>query len=216
VIKVGAPTEAEMKSKKEALDDAISATKAAIAEGIVPGGGLALLRCTSRRSRRRKEKSRRRRENRRPDSQACARSACPPDRENSAVDGGVVVARMLEGQGNYGFDAARQDLCRSCRSRHHRPGQGRPHCAGKRRVRGERIAAHRGHDDGDPRSQERAPAANGGRALSGPLPSARIAAGALAGPPAAQPFTQTMGRMRATRRARPARSDAITTAPMSL
>ena len=45
VIRVGAPTEAEMKSKREALDDAISATKAAVAEGIVPGGGLALLRC---------------------------------------------------------------------------------------------------------------------------------------------------------------------------
>ena len=45
VIRVGAPTEAEMKSKKDALDDAISATKAAVAEGIVPGGGLALLRC---------------------------------------------------------------------------------------------------------------------------------------------------------------------------
>jgi chaperonin GroEL len=46
VIRVGAPSEAEMKNKKEALDDAISATKAAVAEGIVPGGGLALLRCT--------------------------------------------------------------------------------------------------------------------------------------------------------------------------
>ena len=45
VIRVGAPSEAEMKSKKEALDDAINATKAAVAEGIVPGGGLALLRC---------------------------------------------------------------------------------------------------------------------------------------------------------------------------
>ena len=45
VIRVGAPSEAEMKSRKEALDDAISATKAAVAEGIVPGGGLALLRC---------------------------------------------------------------------------------------------------------------------------------------------------------------------------
>src|SRR6185369_15243943 len=44
VIRVGAPSEAEMKSKKEALDDAINATKAAVAEGIVPGGGLALLR----------------------------------------------------------------------------------------------------------------------------------------------------------------------------
>ena len=46
VIRAGAPSEAEMKSKKEALDDAINATKAAVAEGIVPGGGLALLRCT--------------------------------------------------------------------------------------------------------------------------------------------------------------------------
>ena len=45
VIRVGAPTEAEMKSKKEAIDNAISSTKAAVAEGIVPGGGLALLRC---------------------------------------------------------------------------------------------------------------------------------------------------------------------------
>src|SRR5208283_6125735 len=44
VIRVGAPTEAEMKSRKEAFDDAISATKAAMAEGIVPGGGLVLLR----------------------------------------------------------------------------------------------------------------------------------------------------------------------------
>jgi chaperonin GroEL len=45
VIRVGAPSESEMKAKKEALDDAISATKAAVAEGVVPGGGLALLRC---------------------------------------------------------------------------------------------------------------------------------------------------------------------------
>ena len=45
VIRVGAPAEPEMKAKKEALDDAISATKAAVSEGIVPGGGLALLRC---------------------------------------------------------------------------------------------------------------------------------------------------------------------------
>ena len=44
VVRVGAPSEAEMKAKKEALDDAINATKAAVAEGIVPGGGLALLR----------------------------------------------------------------------------------------------------------------------------------------------------------------------------
>ena len=44
VIRVGAPSESEMKSKKDALDDAISSTKAAVAEGIVAGGALALLR----------------------------------------------------------------------------------------------------------------------------------------------------------------------------
>ena len=44
VIRVGAPSEAEMKNRREAFEDAISATKAAMAEGVVPGGGLALLR----------------------------------------------------------------------------------------------------------------------------------------------------------------------------
>ncbi|HWC67953.1 MAG TPA: chaperonin GroEL, partial [Acidimicrobiales bacterium] len=44
VIRVGAPSESEMKNRKDAFDDAIASTKAAIAEGIVPGGGLALLR----------------------------------------------------------------------------------------------------------------------------------------------------------------------------
>ena len=44
VVRVGAPSESEMKARKDAFDDAISSTKAAIAEGIVPGGGLALLR----------------------------------------------------------------------------------------------------------------------------------------------------------------------------
>jgi len=108
VIRVGAPSEAEMKSKKEALDDAISSTKAAVAEGIVPGGGLALLRCT--------------------DTVAAEEAKCDGDErtgvqilkralevptrqiaENSAVDGGVVVSRMLTGEGNYGFDAARKE-----------------------------------------------------------------------------------------------------------
>jgi chaperonin GroEL len=107
VIRVGAPSESEMKSKKEALDDAISATKAAVSEGIVPGGGLALLRCI--------------------DPVATAEAECEGDErtgvqilkraleaparqiaDNSAVDGGVVVARMLDGKGNYGFDAARK------------------------------------------------------------------------------------------------------------
>ncbi|MGB8579002.1 MAG: chaperonin GroEL [Pseudolabrys sp.] len=108
VVRVGAPSESEMKTKKEALDDAISATKAAVAEGIVPGGGLALLRCV--------------------DVLAAEEGKCEGDEktgvqilkraleaptrqiaENSATDGGVVVARMLSGKGNEGFDAGRKE-----------------------------------------------------------------------------------------------------------
>ena len=103
VIRVGAPSEAEMKSKKEAFDDAISATKAAMAEGIVPGGGLALLKAI-------------------PAVEAEAegdqhtgimilkKALEAPSRqiaENSAADPGVIVEKMRSGTGNYGFDAAR-------------------------------------------------------------------------------------------------------------
>jgi chaperonin GroEL len=106
VIRVGAPSEAEMKTRKEAFEDAINATKAATAEGIVPGGGLALLRMI-------------------PAVEAEAASADGDERtgirilahaleaptrqiaENSGVDGGVVVDRMRAGTESYGFDAGR-------------------------------------------------------------------------------------------------------------
>ena len=107
VIRVGAPTEAEMKSKKEALDDAISSTKAAVAEGIVPGGGLALLKCIDAVS---KEEGICEGDER-TGVQILKRALETPARqiaENSAADGGVVVARMLSSQGNFGFDASRK------------------------------------------------------------------------------------------------------------
>jgi chaperonin GroEL len=107
VIRVGAPTEAEMKSKKEALDDAISATKAAVAEGIVPGGGLALLRTIEAAQREETQCD----GDERTGVQILRRALETPTRqiaENSATDGGVVVAQMLAGQGNYGFDAGRK------------------------------------------------------------------------------------------------------------
>jgi chaperonin GroEL len=108
VIRVGAPSEPEMKSRKEAFEDAISATKAAMAEGIVPGGGLSLLRAI--------------------DAVEIEAAKCEGDEhtgllilkraleaptrqiaENSAVDGGVVVDRMRSGTGSYGYDAARNE-----------------------------------------------------------------------------------------------------------
>lgn len=105
VIRVGAPTEAEMASRKEALDDAISATKAAVAEGIVPGGGLALLRCSAAVVAEAKGCE----GDERTGINILQRALESPARqiaENSAVDGGVVVSRMLEGDGSLGFDAA--------------------------------------------------------------------------------------------------------------
>jgi chaperonin GroEL len=108
VIRVGAPSEAEMKAKKEALDDAIAATKAAVAEGIVAGGGLALLRCIG--AVRQEEASAD--GDMKTGLQILARALQAPARqiaENSGVDGGVVVERMMAGKGDYGFDAARNE-----------------------------------------------------------------------------------------------------------
>jgi chaperonin GroEL len=108
VIRVGAPSEAEMKSRKEALDDAINATKAAVAEGIVPGGGLALLRVIDA-----VEPEEAKAEgDARTGLQILRRALEAPTRqiaENSGVDGGVVVHEMRAGTGTRGFDAARKE-----------------------------------------------------------------------------------------------------------
>jgi hypothetical protein len=98
----------EMKSKKEALDDAISATKAAVAEGIVPGGGLALLRVIEAVEREESKCD----GDERTGLQILRRALETPTRqiaENSSVDGGVVVNQMRMGRGNMGFDAARKE-----------------------------------------------------------------------------------------------------------
>jgi chaperonin GroEL len=105
VIRVGAPSEAELKSRKEAFDDAISATKAAMAEGIVPGGGLALLKAIPAVEREAVKYT--------GDTHTgvliLRKALETPVRqiaENSSADPGVVADRMRCGTGNYGFDAA--------------------------------------------------------------------------------------------------------------
>ena len=108
VIRVGAPSESEMKSKKDALDDAISSTKAAVEEGIVPGGGLALLRTVGAVESEEAQCA----GDERTGLQIFRRALEIPARviaENSSVDGGVVVNRMLTSEGNVGFDAARKE-----------------------------------------------------------------------------------------------------------
>ena len=106
VIHVGAPSETEMKSRKEAFDDAISAAKAASSEGIVPGGGLALLRAIPELE----AEANKCEGDERTGLLILRRALEAPTRqiaENSSVDGGVVVDRMRNANGNYGFDAAR-------------------------------------------------------------------------------------------------------------
>jgi chaperonin GroEL len=105
VIRVGAPTEAEQKNKKEAFDDAINATKAAIAEGIVPGAGLAMLRMADAVA----EQAQRCEGDERTGLKILAHALEVPARQiaiNSDADPGVVVDRMRAGSGAFGFDAS--------------------------------------------------------------------------------------------------------------
>ena len=106
VIRVGAPSESEMKARKDAFDDAISSTKAAVAEGIVPGGGLALLRAIDAVE----AEAAKSEGDEHTGLKMLLRALEAPARqiaENSNADDGVVVSKMREGSGNLGFDASR-------------------------------------------------------------------------------------------------------------
>jgi chaperonin GroEL len=104
VIRVGGSTEVEVKEKKDRVDDALNATRAAVEEGIVPGGGVALLRA---------KKSVEALHDDNPDIQAgikiVARALEAPIRqiaENSGVEGSIVVGKVLENSSpSFGFDA---------------------------------------------------------------------------------------------------------------
>jgi len=105
VVRVGAPSEAEVKKLKEAYEDAISATKAAVAEGILPGAGLALLRAIDAVD---AEESKAE-EDEKTGLRILKRALESPTRqiaENSSLDGGVVVDRMRNSKGNCGLDAS--------------------------------------------------------------------------------------------------------------
>lgn len=103
VIKVGAATEVEMRQKKDKIEDALAATRAAIEEGIVPGGGVALIRALSV-----LEGARGMRAEERVGVSILKKALEAPLRqiaENAGVDGSVVVAEVKKNKGNYGFNA---------------------------------------------------------------------------------------------------------------
>ncbi|MGE5086745.1 MAG: chaperonin GroEL, partial [Bacillota bacterium] len=108
VIHVGAHSETELKNKKEALEDAISATRAATAEGIVPGGGLSLLRAARALDGEIKNSD----GDERTGLMILRRALEAPTRQiaiNSGADGGVVVEKMMSHKGAFGFDAAKNE-----------------------------------------------------------------------------------------------------------
>jgi chaperonin GroEL len=105
VIRVGAPSESEAKKLKEEFEDAISATKAAIAEGVLPGAGLALLRAIEAVD----AEEAKAEEDEKTGLRILKKALEAPTRqiaENSALDGGVVVDRMRLSKGNCGLDAS--------------------------------------------------------------------------------------------------------------
>ncbi|MCX6723955.1 MAG: chaperonin GroEL [Candidatus Staskawiczbacteria bacterium] len=102
VIKVGAATEVEQKAKQHKLEDALHATRAAVEEGIVPGGGVALLRTISALENVLAEGDEKTGVN------ILKRAIEEPIRqisENAGIDGAVVVQKVKEGQGDFGFNA---------------------------------------------------------------------------------------------------------------
>jgi chaperonin GroEL len=104
VVHVGAATETEMKEKKARVEDALHATRAAVEEGIIPGGGVAYLRSLKALKRLNLEDG-----DQRFGVQIVRRALQGPARRiaaNAGFDGAVVVGKILEGEGPFGFNAA--------------------------------------------------------------------------------------------------------------
>ena len=131
LIKVGAATEVEMKEKKARVEDALHATRAAVEEGIVAGGGVALLRA-------RQQVGTLKGDNADQDAgiKLVLKAIESPLREivyNAGEEASVVVVNaVLAGKGNYGYNAANGHLRRHDRDGHSRPDQGDAHGTAER------------------------------------------------------------------------------------
>ena len=134
VIRVGGATEVEVKEKKDRVDDALNATRAAVEEGIVPGGGVALLRAKAAVAKLKSDNA---------DVQAginiVLKALEAPIRqivENSGVEGSIVVGKIAREQvADLRLQRADRAICRHDRGGHRRPVQGRAHRACRTRRR---------------------------------------------------------------------------------
>ncbi len=103
VLYIGAPSEVEMKEKKDRVDDALSATRAAIAEGIVPGGGVCYIRCIESLDELKGDN-----DDENTGIAIIRRAIEEPMRqivENAGVEGAVILQKVKEGKGDFGYNA---------------------------------------------------------------------------------------------------------------
>ena len=148
VVKVGAATETEMKEKKHRVEDALQATRAALEEGIVPGGGVALLNAAAARQED-PRRSRGRRADGRGDHRPRARGAASPARAERGPRG---LRRRRQGpqrQEGRGPERRHRRDRGSRQGRHHRPDDGHALGAAERRVDREEHPHHGGRRGGD-------------------------------------------------------------------
>ena len=154
VIRVGGSTEVEVKERKDRVDDAMHATRAAVEEGIVAGGGVALLHAIKA-----LDGVKPANDDQRVGVEIVRKAIQWPARqiaENAGLDGAVVVGKLLESDdANWGFDAQANEYGDLVAPRRDRPGQGGAHRAAGRLLGGRPADHHRG--DGGREAEEGEP-----------------------------------------------------------
>ena len=152
VIRVGGATEVEVKERKDRVDDAMHATRAAVEEGILPGGGVALLRASEG-----LRKLRAGNDDQKTGIEIVRKALSTPARQiavNAGEDGSIIVGKILEqDQYGYGFDAQTRRVRGHDEEGHYRPDQGRAGRAAERSV--DRGFAHHHRGDGRRTAEER-------------------------------------------------------------
>ncbi len=173
MIRVGAATEVEMKEKKARVEDAMHATRAAVEEGVVPGGGVALIRSSAVLDGLKAD------DEEKVGVSIVKRAIEEPLRwiaQNAGWEGSVVLDKVRQNKGAFGFNAADEEYEDLMKAGSHRSDQGRADRAAERRVGRWIVADHRSDGDREARREEARRGASRSRVLSDGFPRATNAA----------------------------------------
>jgi hypothetical protein len=145
IIRVGGSTEIEAKERKDRVDDAMHATRAAVEEGVIAGGDAALLYASRSLGGLNPVN-----DDQKAGIEIVRRALQTPARQifdNAGVEGSIIVGKLLEkGEADYGFRCPERRLCRHGESRHYRPDEGRALGLAGRRIRCRSAYHNRGDD----------------------------------------------------------------------